>query len=214
MDQYGRAIAYDFIGGSEGGNGLRWSNVTTLSAFTSHEAPYPIITLTDADVQDGVCFPPLDGAIWEAGPFEFGSWDPTVKAFYPTKYLGTPPPSEFNGSCTLNFDNAGFITGISSDTFASQAGGCSPNGTEALTGLAGIVYQFLPAKGEESPFGIVPNPFYEAQNAGDIQKRDYLYMADGGDTGQGIPIFPFLQPERDVDVIFGSFSTHPHTPFK
>lgn len=181
--------------------------MTKLSSFKSHEAPYPIITLTDTAAQNGVCFPPLTGAIWEAGPYEFGSWDPTVKAFYPTKYLGTPTPADpfrpFNGSCTLNFDNAGFITGISSDTFASQQGGCSPNGTETLTGLGGIVYQFLPAKGEQSPFGIVPNPFYGDASAGEIQKRDYLYMADGGDSGQGIPIFPFLQPERKVDVLFG-----------
>jgi lysophospholipase len=208
VDAYGRAIAYDFIGGTQGGNGLTWSNVTTLSAFKSHEMPYPIITLTDTNVPQGECFPSVKNPIWEFGPYEFGSWDQQVKAFYPTEYLGSPAPNRWfwwlKSSCINGFDNAGFFTGISSDTFVS-GNNCATNGTVVpLAGLAQVVNTVFGGPNvESSPYGIVPNPFYRSKRAGKVNERQDLYMQDGGYTGQGIPIFPFIQPEREIDVIFG-----------
>lgn len=208
MDAYGRAISYDFIGGTEGGNGLTWSNVTTLSAFKSAEIPYPIITLTDTDVPQGECFPSVNNPIWEFGPYEFGSWDQEVNAFYPTEYLGSPAPNRWfwwqNSSCIKGFDNAGFFTGISSDTFVA-GNNCATNGTVVpLAGLGQVVNTVFGGPNvESSPYGIVPNPFYRSKRAGKVNERQDLYMQDGGYTGQGIPIFPFIQPERKIDVIFG-----------
>ncbi|KAF1826190.1 FabD/lysophospholipase-like protein [Dissoconium aciculare CBS 342.82] len=207
VDAYGRAISYDFIGGTQGGNALTWSNVTTLSAFKSHEIPYPIITLTDTNVPQGECFPSPTNPIWEVGPYEFGSWDQDVNAFYPTEYLGTPAPTRWffwqKSSCINGFDNAGLITGISSDTFVS-GNTCARNGTvKPLAGLGQVVNDVFGGPNlESSPYGIVPNPFYHSKRAGKVNERQDLYMQDGGYTGQGIPIFPFIQPERQVDVIF------------
>jgi lysophospholipase len=211
VDAYGRAISYDFIGGTQGGNALTWSNVTTLSAFKSHEIPYPIITLTDTNVPQGECFPSPTNPIWEVGPYEFGSWDQDVNAFYPTEYLGTPAPTRWffwqKSSCINGFDNAGLITGISSDTFVS-GNTCARNGTvKPLAGLGQVVNDVFGGPNlESSPYGIVPNPFYHSKRAGKVNERQDLYMQDGGYTGQGIPIFPFIQPERQVDVIFGKIS--------
>lgn len=38
--------------------------------------------------------------------------------------------------------------------------------------------------------------------AGTIANQTYIYGTDGGDNGQGIPLLPFLQKERNIDVIF------------
>lgn len=59
----------------------------------------------------------------------------------------------------------------------------------------------FPADRLVNPYGIIPNPFYQDAEAGSIQSQQNLYMADGGFTGQVIPIFPFIQDERNVDVI-------------
>lgn len=55
----------------------------------------------------------------------------------------------------------------------------------------------------DSVYGVVPNPFLDYAPSVGIHNRTSLYMLDGGLSGQGIPIFPFLQPQRNVDVIFG-----------
>ena len=44
---------------------------------------------------------------------ETGSWDPTLSAFTPTKYLGTPNSSV----CVTGFDQASFIEATSSGLF-------------------------------------------------------------------------------------------------
>jgi lysophospholipase len=142
-------------------------------------------------VPQGQCSPNFTGPIWEFAPFDFGSFDPSVDAFYPTRYLGTPVASPVASPgknrhlalCTEGFDNAGFFTGISSDTFV-QPTNCTVNGTEQLAGLGNVIYTaFSPAEFEESPFGIVPNPFYGDKKAGRINERKALYMQDGGSTG-------------------------------
>lgn len=52
-----------------------------------------------------------------------------------------------------------------------------------------------------NPYGIIPNPFYQDSEAGEIRDQEDIFGTDGGDGGQGIPVFPFLQPEREIDVI-------------
>lgn len=112
IDSYGRMISFNYIAGPpDGGNGETWSSITEQSSFRDYEAPFPILTITQANVP-GQCEPPSDGAIWEVSPLEFGSWDGMVGAFYPTEYMGTTGTST-SGQCTAGFDNIGFITGTS-----------------------------------------------------------------------------------------------------
>ena len=118
VDIYGRLIGYDFIGGSGGANGLTWSSVTSQPEFVTHHAPFPIITLTNADVMDDQCLPVSSGAIWEFSPYEFGAWQSGVQAFVPTKYVGTSLKAgavQSSSSCTEGFDNLGLFTGMSAD---------------------------------------------------------------------------------------------------
>jgi lysophospholipase len=63
---------------------------------------------------------PANATVYEATPFEFGSYDPDLSAFIDMKYLGTKlnqlqPAS--STSCVTNFDQAGFIIGSSSSLF-------------------------------------------------------------------------------------------------
>ena len=118
VDIYGRLIGYDFIGGSGGADGLTWSSVTSQPEFVSHHAPFPIITQTNADVVNGQCIPTSAGAIWEFSPYEFGAWQSGVRAFVPTKYLGTTLKAgkvKSSAACTEGFDNLGLFVGMSAD---------------------------------------------------------------------------------------------------
>ena len=118
VDIYGRLIAYDFIGGDDGASGLTWSAVLAQPAFKTHLAPFPIITLTNADVTDRQCLPTDTGAIWEFTPCDFGSWQNNVAAFVPTRYLGTEYRAgtvASNATCTEGFDNLGLFVGMSAD---------------------------------------------------------------------------------------------------
>ncbi|SMY29926.1 unnamed protein product [Zymoseptoria tritici ST99CH_1A5] len=200
VDIYGQGLSYNYISAS-GGNDLHWSDITSQSSFQDHEAPYPIITITQANVASGMCGPNMQSAIWEVSPFEFGSFDEMVGAFYPTKYMG----STGEGNCTTGFDNTGFITAISSNILL-------PNDNECYTGnftadqlnntLAESINSAVSGVTLINPYGQIPNPFYQSEDAGVIRDQQIIFGTDGGLSGQAVPGFPFLQPERAVDVIF------------
>lgn len=118
LDVYGRLMGYDFIGGPGGANNVTWSKITNMPTFTDYSMPFPIITLTNANVAEQQCLPNTTGAIWEVSPYEFGSWNASIQAFLSTKYLGT---SLRNGiptdkaSCTIGFDNLSLMMAMSAD---------------------------------------------------------------------------------------------------
>jgi lysophospholipase len=56
----------------------------------------------------------------EINPFEFGSWDPNLFGFVPTKYVGSRFQAGILGNtvpCVVGFDNAGFAMATSSSIF-------------------------------------------------------------------------------------------------
>ncbi|USW58013.1 Putative lysophospholipase, catalytic domain, Acyl transferase/acyl hydrolase/lysophospholipase [Septoria linicola] len=188
IDVYGKVISYNFITAS-GGNELHWSAITSQSSFENHDAPFPIITITQTNVPAGMCEPNSDSAIWEVSPLEFGSWDDKVDAFYPTQYMGTTSNST-SGQCLTGYDNTGFITAISSNILNNASACDAGNGTTAdLNELSTTVNTAFPGIALVNPYGI-------------IRDQAQLFGTDGGDSGQAIPVFPWLQPEREVDVIF------------
>ncbi|KAF2216784.1 hypothetical protein CERZMDRAFT_108724 [Cercospora zeae-maydis SCOH1-5] len=198
IDIYGKVISYNFFSAS-GGNDLHWSNITSQSSFQDHSAPYPIITITQANVAAGMCSPNATSAIWEIAPLEFGSWDSIVDAFYPTQYMGSVAGN--SSQCTTGFDNTGFITAISSNILIDDTCSTGNESTDSLSSLASTVNTAFSGVALVNPYGIVPNPFYQNAEAGPIRDQQDLFGTDGGNSGQAIPVFPFLQPERGVDVI-------------
>lgn len=211
-DPWGRLLSYQLLPGADGGAGITLSSVTGLSSFTSHAIPFPILTSTGVRTWLGECGPLLNATTYEFSPYEFGSWDNDVSAFTPTKYLGT---SLHNGSptggCTMNFDNIGYVLGTSSNVFsevclidAPEPGSGASNITNVVISILDEVHAVLssdlyaqyrnPFFGYESPTGTV-------NSANNISAQRSLSLTDGGIAGQNNPIFPFLQPARNVSVI-------------
>ena len=72
---YGRLLSYQLLYGNDGGVNDTLSGLTTLSNFTAHNVPYPIITTTTDFPGKGQCEPTLRGPLFEFHPYEYGSWD-------------------------------------------------------------------------------------------------------------------------------------------
>lgn len=204
VDPYGRLLSYQLLYGPDGGVTTDLSTVSTLSNFTSHNVPYPVITALNVETANGACLPSANAVIYEFSPYEFGSFDNGVNAFTQTKYLGT---SLSNGqptksTCEVNFDNLGFILGTSSDVFNVL---CTTFPAVAsvpgLTGtLAGLIDQ-THALTFMDEYALYPNPFYQYVPSSLVSAQKTLSLVDGGESHQNNPIFPFLQPSRAIDVI-------------
>ena len=204
VDPYGRLLSYQLLYGPDGGVTDELSTVSTLSSFTSHSVPYPIITALNVETASGACTPPNNAVIYELSPYEFGSFDAGVNAFTPTQYLGT---SLSNGkptkaTCETNYDNLGFILGTSSDVFNEL---CTTFPAIASTPgliatLASLINQ-THALTFMDEYAIYPNPFYQYSHSSLVSAQKTLTLVDGGESHQNNPLFPFLQPSRSIDVI-------------
>lgn len=208
VDPYGRLLSAQLLYGSDGGVSDRLSSLTSLSNFTAHNVPYPIITTTSDFPAKGQCYPTLDSPIFEFHPYEYGSWDSGVSAFANTQYMGTnmkggKPVS--SSSCTTNYDNLGYIFGTSSDVFngACEQIASSNNTSDLAEVLEAIVTATSKAQINDE-FGIYPNPFYQYSRSSMVSGDKLLTLSDGGETLQNIPIWPFIQPERNVNVLIAS----------
>jgi len=114
-------------------------------------------------------------------------------------YLGT---SLNNGipqdQCVTNFDNLGFVLGTSS------------NLANLASSLIDEVSKILTFVTDPSEFASYPNPFYNyisstssptLDPSNNISAQQTLSLVDGGESWQNNPIFPLLQPSRNISVI-------------
>lgn len=227
-DAWSRLLSLQLLPGPDYGVDNTLSGITSLPSFVNHEMPYPIITSLNVDLSGTLCLPPFNGSIWEFTPYEFGTWDSEVAAFTPTAFLGTSLSNGIpsSNSCIRNYDNLGFVIGTSSTLFNDPGVGTGPapllanfcqepstssNTTSTpdpiLTEFTDDIYALLtemPAITFASPADLYanwPNPFYNLTTAPLVSAQKTLAMVDGGEAGQVNPIFPFLQPARNVDVI-------------
>jgi lysophospholipase len=144
--------------------------------------------------------------IFEFNPWELGTFDPTTYGFVPLEYLGSNFSAGVlpqNEECVRGFDNAGFIMGTSSSLF--NQGFLIINGTSDANILTNAITAILEEIGEDnndiSLYG--PNPFYLYNNeTNDNAHSPTLFLVDGGEDLQNIPLHPLIQPVRSVDVIF------------
>lgn len=204
VDPYGRLLSYQLLYGPDGGVATEMSSVATLSSFTSHNAPFPLITALNVDTTSGQCTPPVDTVIYEFSPYEFGSFDAGVNAFTPIKFLGS---SLSNGrpsaaTCETNYDNLGFILGTSSNVFNElctkfPAITSSPGLPATIASILNRTHQLT----FEDEYAVYPNPFYQYSHSSLVASQKNLTLVDGAETGQNNPLFPFLQPSRSIDVI-------------
>lgn len=182
------------------------SSITAASNFTLHNAPFPIITSLGVKTFQGECLPGPNATTYELTPYEFGSFDAGVSAFTSSQYLGSSLSNgapTTPGACIMNYDNLGYALGTSSSLF-NEACVNSASATNMTTGLTGALATIVKAAHQLSTrdeFAVYPNPFYNYPRSTLVQSQKDLYLVDGGEALQNNPIFPMLQPSRDIEVI-------------
>lgn len=204
-DTWGRALSHQFFSEQINyGDSLLWSQIRDLDAFTSHDMPFPIVVANGRT--PGTFILSGNSTVFEFNAFEMGSWDPSLYSFSDVKYLGTQVQNgkPVNGTCIGGFDNAGFIMGTSSSLFNQFV--LQINTTSLSTAVKSIITEILNSVShDEDDIAVYkPNPFWDSTNAAvqTIVDNNTLYLVDGGEDLQNIPLYPLLQKERNVDVIF------------
>lgn len=204
-DIWGRALSYQLLTTyPRSGVDLCWSDIRDLPHFANHSMPFPVVV---ADGRTpGQYIISGNSTILEINPFELGSWDDSLKAFVDTKYLGTELDGgkPKNDTCVAGYDNAGFIMGTSSSLFNQII---LQLGTVDLPKvISGIIEKILSSvsKDEDDIAIYEPNPFLDTRDGNDktILGNDTLFLCDGSEDNQNVPLYPLIQPARNLDVIF------------
>ncbi|CAI6636238.1 CIC_HP2_G0042080.mRNA.1.CDS.1 [Saccharomyces cerevisiae] len=186
--------------------------VNSSKKFKECSVPIPIFV---ANCKNGL----LSNVIFEFTPFEFGSWENILRLFVKLPYLGSKIVSGKAEKCINNFDDLGFITATSSSIFNNVLifiwNLASQSSREAMKALNMVMEIFGLGKEEifsiskdssrlETDYAVYqPNPFYlypEKDNV--LTNKNHLYLVDGGEDGENIPLRTLVIPERELDVIF------------
>lgn len=224
-DYWGRALARRIFNIAARAPGATVSESLSLSTLRTHEQPFPIICTIERKPNTRISN--KESHLFEFTPFEFGSWDSYLNAFVKIKYLGTSlydglptMVDDFNKSmCVLGFDNVGFITGTSSCLFSHVFFHLynlilgiqleTSNAINTILSSFGLSSNFKSLKKPQQhpDYALYsPNPFFGytrcALSHQEITLSPHMYLVDGGDDGQNIPLQPLLQKSRSVDVIF------------
>ncbi|CAB4255554.1 similar to Saccharomyces cerevisiae YOL011W PLB3 Phospholipase B (lysophospholipase) involved in phospholipid metabolism [Maudiozyma barnettii] len=208
-DVWGRALAYNFFPSLyRGGVGYTWSTLRDTDVFKNGEMPFPI-SVADGRYP-GTTVINLNATVFEFNPFEMGSWDPTLNSFADVKYLGTnvsngSPVNQ--GKCIAGFDNTGFVMGTSSTLFNQFL--LQLNTTSLPSFIQSLAKHFLNDLSDDyNDIAIyAPNPFRDADTIASnysqsIAESEYLFLVDGGEDLENIPLVPLIQKQRDLDVVF------------
>ena len=217
-DVWGRALSYNFFPQLErGGIGYTWSSLRDSETFRNAQMPFPI-SISDGRYP-GSSVINLNATLFEFNPFEMGSWDPTLNAFFDVKYLGTNvsngQPLDHSSSspdhyeCVTGYDNTAFIMATSSTLFNQFLLRINSTKLPVPKFITRLATHFLNDLSQDYNDIAVyhPNPFrgsnYVRENYTDsIASADSLYLVDGGEDDENIPFLPLVQQSRGIDVIF------------
>ncbi|SCU98816.1 LADA_0H15544g1_1 [Lachancea dasiensis] len=210
-DYWGHALINQ-IAPSEGKSSIT-DILAKSSRFQNYEMPLPIFVANCKNRN-------LHNAAFEFTPFEFGSWT-SLRLFIPLKYLGSHIVRGLPIKCVTGFDEISFITGTSSSIFNNvlmsvwQMIAPSLNTRKAIGAILNAFNLVFENSGQKErqirrklktkpEYAIYhPNPFYQYPGVTDfLTQESRLYLVDGGEDGQNIPIGPLLIPERKIDVVF------------
>ncbi|XBW34741.1 hypothetical protein QEN19_000308 [Hanseniaspora menglaensis] len=218
-DVWGLALSRDFFPSltTNKGHGLwkamSFNDLASYESFENAEMPF---TIHVADSKyPGIAVVNTNNTLFEFNAFEMGSWDATVNSFANITYVGTDvengkPTSD---TCIAGFDSVPFILGTSSSLFNEFL--LNVNSTSISSFLKDLVTDYLTDLSDSYDDISIwsPNPFYKTNNSfsnvttqinstASITDNKVLYLGDGGEDGENIPLVPLLQQEREVDVIF------------
>jgi lysophospholipase len=202
VDLWSRIVSYHVLGRHDGLAGKHWSQVVDQESFKSFSMPYPIILSVFRS--RGSKEVPL---VFEMTPYEFGSWDSPFKSFTRTKSLGTKASAGKPvkpKDCVEGYDNVGFLIGTSSSLFnVSPVDAFLQSLPKGLERMMRAVQKQMDKK--DYDVSVFPNPFRDMPNLPpDMADDEFLTLVDGGEAQQNIPLWPLLQPERQVDVVFAA----------
>lgn len=203
-DYWGRALSYQLINATDGGPEYTWSSIALTDDFRSGDVPMPLL-VADGRAPDETLVSG-NATVYEVNPWELGTWDPTSYAFAPLEFLG----SNFSNGvlpkdvkCVRGFDNAGYIMGTSSSLFNQfliQIDGLDIPDV-AKNFVSKILGHLSTSNNDIADYS--PNPFLGYHNSTSlISDSQRLTLVDGGEDLQNIPLYPLIQPYRQVDVIF------------
>ena len=221
--------------------------------FKSFDLPFPIITAKayTTSIKEtaplAVGLAPLSAVTYETTPFEcarflciadevvnspfvrrFGSFDPELSAFYPTRFLGTPlsAGSPTSPVCVSGYDKASFVFGASSALFVRPSSSyvlvriltllmvqnafnvtnnpdwVNPNASlgQSWRLVNSTFYPFQP--NQQIDIAPLPNPFLDVSaDTYEDSKQTQLRLADGAIDGLGDPLSPLIVRARAVDVV-------------
>ncbi|APA06840.1 hypothetical protein SS1G_04530 [Sclerotinia sclerotiorum 1980 UF-70] len=203
-DYWGRALSFQLVNATDGGPAYTFSSIALEDNFAKANIPMPFLVADGRAPYTEIIA--LNSTVYEFNPFELGSWDPTTYAFAPLRYIGsnfTAGAIPDGQQCVRGFDQVGYVMGTSStlfNQFLLQANS---------TSLPSFVTQAFTAILDKVGFTnndiaqYQPNPFYGYNNATNRNAQTtQLDLVDGGEDGQNIPLYPLIQPIREVDVIF------------
>lgn len=202
-DIWGRALSHQFFDDKNYGDSLTWSGVTESKPFKDHDLPFPIVVANGREPGTWVIL--ANSTVFEFSPYEMGSWDPSLYLFAQTKYVGTNmTDGKPHDKCIVNYDNGGFVMGTLSSLFNQFI--LQINTTSLPSAVKSIAEKLLGHLSvKDNDIAVYePNPFYgwDDGEVHSITKNDTLYLCDGGEDLQNIPLYPLVQPQRKVDVIF------------
>ncbi|KUJ09635.1 lysophospholipase-like protein [Mollisia scopiformis] len=216
-DYWGRALSFQLVNATDGGPAYTFSSIALQENFASGSIPMPFLVSDSRAPYTTIVS--LNSTVFEFSPFELGSWDPTTYAFAPLQYIGSNfsagvvPSDE---ECIEGFDQAGFVMGTSSTLFNEVL--IELNASSVPTVVQNVLNSILSDIGFDNNdiAQYQPNPFYHFNNATNRNANSTeLTLVDGGEDGQNIPLYPLIQPIRQVDVIFAvdsSADTDNHWP--
>lgn len=208
-DIWGRLLLYNILPGVQNyGGDFQISDLQSLSKFSSHDIPFPIMVLTLRRPQTLVV--DQDSVQFEMNPYEFGSYDPRVSSFVQQEYLGTRANDGKavgwfglgSAECRSRLDNLSFEFGTSLSIFNYLF---KDFDVESLPPIIKQIVKLFIAKATALPIDVAkyPNPFMDIPDGNtNIAKNESLFLYDGGFDDQNVPLAPLLQKDREVDVIF------------
>jgi lysophospholipase len=222
IDIFGRILSRYMFEKDNDNYGLNflWSDIKYIDSFIDYDMPFPMIAATggvDSNISD------YSSNIFEINPFEFGSFSPYVGGFIPIEILGSQLDAGlpiFDDSCTFDFDNAGFLTGASSNILAGYqdllleflSGNQTVSellyenlGTNISTSYVKLLLNLVNPNYNETLFALIDNPFFNSSlafNQSDLTNYEILKLADGGLFEEVIPLDPILVPSRELDIVF------------
>ncbi|CAR30899.1 ZYRO0E05126p [Zygosaccharomyces rouxii] len=164
----------------------------------------------------------LKNVIFEFNPFEFGSWESNLGLFVKMPYLGSTIEAGNPSRCINGFDDIGFITATSSSIFnnvliyiwqlTAQSSRETMRAVKNIMSIFGLGNGKLDEKSFrptslnnlDTDYAVYqPNPFYHYPGINnELTQNDYLYLVDGGEDGENIPLRPLTIPQRNLDIIF------------